>query len=116
MVGPSYSWAVKTFFFGANFASFQFNLISDCLLLQSLWLISLLLSPFEHVWKKLVHEFTFPIATLNEAFLSHSFGVNFVAVGSAIKLNIVSKMSKFADATKLCHRARNPDDIMEPHQ
>ena len=27
--------------------------------------------------------------------------------------NIVSKMSKFADDTKLCHRARNPDDIME---
>ena len=22
-------------------------------------------------------------------------------------------MSKFADDTKLCHRARNPDDIME---
>ena len=28
-------------------------------------------------------------------------------------INIVSKMSKFADDTKLCHRARNPDDIME---
>ena len=27
--------------------------------------------------------------------------------------NIGSKMSKFADDTKLCHRARNPDDIME---
>ena len=27
--------------------------------------------------------------------------------------NIVSKMSKFADDIKLCHRARNPDDIME---
>ena len=27
--------------------------------------------------------------------------------------NIVSKMLKFADDTKLCHRARNPDDIME---
>ena len=27
--------------------------------------------------------------------------------------NVVSKMSKFADDTKLCHRARNPDDIME---
>ena len=27
--------------------------------------------------------------------------------------NIISKMSKFADDTKLCHRARNPDDIME---
>ena len=27
--------------------------------------------------------------------------------------NIVSKMSKFADDTKLCLRARNPDDIME---
>ena len=26
---------------------------------------------------------------------------------------IVSKMSKFADNPKLCHRARNPDDIME---
>ena len=27
--------------------------------------------------------------------------------------NVVSKMLKFADDTKLCHRARNPDDIME---
>ena len=27
--------------------------------------------------------------------------------------NTVSKMTKFADDTKLCHRARNPDDIME---
>ena len=27
--------------------------------------------------------------------------------------NIVCKMSKFADDTKLCQRARNPDDIME---
>ena len=27
--------------------------------------------------------------------------------------NIVSKMSKFADDTRLCHRARNPDDITE---
>ena len=27
--------------------------------------------------------------------------------------NIVSKMYKFADDTKLCHRAGNPDDIME---
>ena len=26
--------------------------------------------------------------------------------------NIASKMSKFADDSKLCHRARNPDDIM----
>ena len=25
-------------------------------------------------------------------------------------------MSKFADDTKLCHRARNPDDIMSLHQ
>ena len=29
--------------------------------------------------------------------------------------NIVSKMSKFAADAKLCHRARNPDDIMELH-
>ena len=27
--------------------------------------------------------------------------------------NIISKMSKFSDDTKLCHRAINPDDIME---
>ena len=27
--------------------------------------------------------------------------------------NIVGKISKFADDTKLCHRAGNPDDIME---
>ena len=24
-----------------------------------------------------------------------------------------AKISKFADDTKLCHRAKNPDDIME---
>ena len=28
-----------------------------------------------------------------------------------LDINIVSKMSKFADDTKLCHRARNPDDL-----
>ena len=27
--------------------------------------------------------------------------------------NILSKRSKFVDNTKLCHRARNPDEIME---
>ena len=27
--------------------------------------------------------------------------------------NIVSKMFAFSDDTKLCHRAGNPDDIME---
>ena len=30
-----------------------------------------------------------------------------------LDIGIVSKMSKFADDTKLCHRARDPDDIME---
>ena len=30
-----------------------------------------------------------------------------------LDINIVSKMSKFADDTKLFHRSRNPDDIME---
>ena len=30
-----------------------------------------------------------------------------------LDINIVNKMSKFPDDTKLCHRARNPDDIME---
>ena len=30
-----------------------------------------------------------------------------------LDIGVVSKMSKFADDTKLCHRARNPDDIME---
>ena len=30
--------------------------------------------------------------------------------------DIVSKVSKFADDTKLCHRARNPDDIMEQQE
>ena len=29
-----------------------------------------------------------------------------------LDINIVSKMSKFVDNTNLCHRARNPDDIM----
>ena len=32
---------------------------------------------------------------------------------SDLDINIVSKMSKFAVDTKLCHRARNPDDITE---
>ena len=32
---------------------------------------------------------------------------------SNLDTNIVSKMSKFADDTELCHRARNPEDIME---
>ena len=31
-----------------------------------------------------------------------------------IDTNIVSKMFKFADDTKLCHRTRNPDNITEP--
>ena len=30
-----------------------------------------------------------------------------------IDTNIVSQKSKFPDDTKLCHRARNPDHIME---
>ena len=30
--------------------------------------------------------------------------------------NIVSKASTFADDTKLCHRARHPDDIMVPQE
>ena len=30
-----------------------------------------------------------------------------------LDIGIVSKMCKFADDTKLCHRARNPNDIME---
>ena len=30
-----------------------------------------------------------------------------------LDINIVSKMSKFADDTKLCHRARNHDDVIE---
>ena len=30
-----------------------------------------------------------------------------------LKKNIVSKMSKFEDDTKICHRFRNPDDITE---
>ena len=30
-----------------------------------------------------------------------------------LDINIVCKMSKFADDTKHCHRARHPDDIME---
>ena len=30
-----------------------------------------------------------------------------------LDINSVSKMSKFADDIKICHRARNPDDIME---
>ena len=33
-----------------------------------------------------------------------------------VDTNIVSKMSVFADDTKLCHRARNPDDIMEQQE
>ena len=35
---------------------------------------------------------------------------------SNLDINIVSKMFKFEDDTKLCHRARNPDDIMEQQE
>ena len=34
---------------------------------------------------------------------------------NVLDYNIVSKMSTFADDTKHCHRARNPDDISELH-
>ena len=37
----------------------------------------------------------------------------FIIYINNLNINIVSKMSKFADDTKLRHRARNPDDIME---
>ena len=37
----------------------------------------------------------------------------FVIYINDLDTNIVSKISKFADDTKLCHRARNPDNIME---
>ena len=37
----------------------------------------------------------------------------FIIYINDLNTNTVSKMSKFADDTKLCHRARNPDDIME---
>ena len=37
----------------------------------------------------------------------------FVIYVNDLDTNIVSKMSKFGDDTKLCHCARNPDDIME---
>ena len=31
-----------------------------------------------------------------------------------LDINIVSKFSKFADDTKLCHSARNPDELQKP--
>ena len=37
----------------------------------------------------------------------------FIIYTNDLDTNIVSKMSKFADDTKLCNKARNPDDIME---
>ena len=37
----------------------------------------------------------------------------FLIYTNDLDTNIISKMSKFADDTKLCRRARNPDDIME---
>ena len=41
--------------------------------------------------------------------------INVLIYINDLDTNIVSKMSKLADDTKLCHRARNPHDIME-HQ
>ena len=37
----------------------------------------------------------------------------FLIYRNDLDTNIVNKISKFADDAKLCHRARNPDDIME---
>ena len=36
-----------------------------------------------------------------------------IYINNDLDTNIVSKISKFSDDTKLCHRARNPDDIIE---
>ena len=40
----------------------------------------------------------------------------FIIYINDLDIIIVSKMSKFADNTKLCHRARNPDDVMEEQE
>ena len=37
----------------------------------------------------------------------------FIIYINDLDTNIVNKISKFVDDTRLCHRARNPDDIME---
>ena len=36
-----------------------------------------------------------------------------ININDLIDTNIVYKITKFADDTKFCHRARNPDNIME---
>ena len=40
----------------------------------------------------------------------------FLIYKNDLDTNIVSKISKFADDTKLCHGAGNPDDIMEQQE
>ena len=42
--------------------------------------------------------------------MSRSFNTNNINMD---KLIVSAKMSKFTDVTKLCHRARNPDGILE---
>ena len=37
----------------------------------------------------------------------------FLTYANDLDNNIVSKISKFAEETKLCHKARHPNDIIE---
>ena len=60
---------------------------------------------------------TNPIVTGHQSHLVyhkvvHKAGYYFLYIND-LDINIISKMSKFADECKLCHRARNPDDILE---
>ena len=61
---------------------------------------------------------TNPIATRHQSHLVYHKAIAsglllFLIYINDLDTNMVNKMSKFADDTKLCHRARNPDDIME---
>ena len=60
---------------------------------------------------------TNPIATGHQSHLAYHkvvyYPLTFLIYINNLDTNIVRNKSKFADDTKLCHKARNHDDIME---